>query len=45
MKIKADWEERISVLVNLEECQFEGFDVFQLVSDSQRSGVLSDISK
>ena len=26
MKIKADWDERISVLVNLEECQFEGFD-------------------
>ena len=42
MKIKADWEERISFLVNLEESQFEGFDVFQLVSDSQRSGVLSE---
>ena len=24
MKIKADWEERISFLVNFEESQFEG---------------------
>ena len=30
MKIKADWEERISFLVNLEESQFEGFDVYVL---------------
>ena len=41
-KIKADWEQRISFLINLDESRFEGFDVFQLVSNSERSGVLSE---
>ena len=32
-KIKADWEARITFLVNLDQSQFKGFDIFKLVSD------------
>ena len=41
VKIKLDWEERISFLIQLEESQFEAFDVFKFVSSIQRQD-LSD---
>ena len=41
VKIKTDWERRISWLIQLKESEFQAFDVFKLVSDGPRQD-LSD---